>query len=149
MHTKDPARQLRSLRTCHLPAEQKPLAPVRDNRTYVPELAARLDTDPNLTDGARRCARILAAYTYRRHRDTRTAQITVTYSRSFAIRFQNRVDELRGQSHLHMRPLRLLPPRWYRALDRLPHHPPVHPQLPRHTLNRAYPKLILQPNLLE
>lgn len=75
----DRVRRQRSLRACHLPAEQKPLIPVRDSRAYVPELAARLDTDPNLTDGARRCARILASYTYRRNRDTRCAQITVTY----------------------------------------------------------------------
>jgi hypothetical protein len=75
----DPARRQRSLHGCHLPAGQKPLIPVGDSRAYVPELAARLDTDPNLTDGARRCARILVAYTYRRNRDTRTAQITATY----------------------------------------------------------------------
>src|SRR6266498_5163778 len=64
--------------------------------------------------------------------------------RSLAIRFQNRIDELDCRSHLHMRSLRLLAPRWYRALDRLPHHPPMHPQLPRHTLDRAYPKLMLK-----
>src|ERR1035437_5596248 len=75
----DLVRRNRSLRCCHLPAEQKPLIPVRDSRAYVPELSQRLDTDPNLTDGARRCARILAVYTYRRNRDTRTTQITVTY----------------------------------------------------------------------
>src|ERR1019366_5852328 len=69
----------RSLRCSPLPAEQKPLIHVRDSHAYVPELAARLDTDPNLTDGARRCARILAAYNYRDNRDTRSAQITVTY----------------------------------------------------------------------
>jgi len=45
---------------------------------YVPELAARLERDRNLCDGARRCARILAEYTYRR-RDGRSAHITVTY----------------------------------------------------------------------
>jgi hypothetical protein len=75
----DQVRRKRSLRASHLPAEQKPLIHVRDSHAYVPELAARLDTDPNLTDGARRCARILAAYTYRQNRDTRSAQITVTY----------------------------------------------------------------------
>jgi hypothetical protein len=76
----DHARRQRSLHCCHLPAEHKPIhALPRDNGTYVPEMAARLDKDPNLTDGARRCARILAAYTYRRNRDTRTARITVTY----------------------------------------------------------------------
>ena len=75
----DQVRHNRSLRCCHLPAGQKPLIPVPDSRAYVPELSQRIDTDPNLTDGARRCARILAVYTYRRNRDTRTTQITATY----------------------------------------------------------------------
>ena len=80
MHDKDPARQRRSLRCCHLPAETKPLRPSpRDNGAYVPELAARIEDDPNLTDGARRCARKLAEYIYRRDRETRSAEITVTY----------------------------------------------------------------------
>src|ERR1019366_833337 len=70
-------------------------------------------------------------------------------ARRLAIRFQNRIDELRGRSHLHVRTLRLLPPRRYRALNRLPHQPPVYAQFPRHALNRTYPKLIFQPNLLE
>ena len=48
-----------------------------------------------------------------------------------------------------MRSLRLLAPCWYRALDRFPHHPPMYTQLPRHALDRAYPELVLQPNLLE
>jgi len=80
MHHKDPVRQLRSLRSCHLPAEERPLhAPPRDSATYVPELAARIDDDRNLTDGARRCARKLAEYTYRKNRDGRAAEITVTW----------------------------------------------------------------------
>jgi hypothetical protein len=80
MHCKDPLRQLRSLRSCHLPAEEQPLhAPPRDTGAYVPELGARIDDDRNLTDGARRCARKLAQYTYRTNRESRTAQITVTY----------------------------------------------------------------------
>ena len=80
MHQKDPARQWRSLRCCHLLAEAKPRhALPRDNGSYVPELAARIENDPNLTDGARRCARKLAEYIYRRDRQTRTAEITVTY----------------------------------------------------------------------
>jgi len=80
MHTKDPIRQLRSLRCCHLPAEQQPLhAPPRESAAFVPELAARIDDDCNLTDGARRCARKLAEYTYRKNRDRRTADITVTW----------------------------------------------------------------------
>lgn len=80
MHHKDPARQSRSLRSCHLPAEQQPLhAPPRDSAAYVPELAARIDDDLNLSDGARRCARKLAEYTYRKNRDRRTTEITVTW----------------------------------------------------------------------
>jgi len=80
MHAKDPARQLRSLRCCHLPAEQKPRhGQPRDSGAYVPEMAARIEDDPNLTDGARRCARKLAEYIYRRNRQTRSAEITVTY----------------------------------------------------------------------
>jgi DNA-binding transcriptional ArsR family regulator len=77
---KDPARRHRSYRTCWLPAKQTPLrASPRDGGAYVPELSARIEDDRNLTDGARRCARKLAEYTYRRDRDSRTAQITVTY----------------------------------------------------------------------
>ncbi|MGD0776063.1 MAG: HTH domain-containing protein [Candidatus Solibacter sp.] len=80
MHIKDPVRQQRSLRCCHLPAEERRLhAPPRDSGAYVPELAARIDDDRNLTDGARRCARKLAEYVYRRSRDRRSAEITVTY----------------------------------------------------------------------
>ena len=76
----DPARQLRSLRTCHLPTEEQPLhAQPRDSGAYVPEMAARIDDDRNLTDGARRCARKLAQYTYRKNRDGRAAEITVTW----------------------------------------------------------------------
>jgi hypothetical protein len=78
MNTKD--RQLRSYRTCWLPAEEKPLLrPPRDSGAYVPEMAASIENDPNLTDGARRCARKLAEYVYRTSRDSKTAPITVTY----------------------------------------------------------------------
>ena len=80
LHHKDPARQMRSYRTCWLPAEVTPLrAPPRPGSAYVPELAATIDSDRNLTDGARRCARKLAEYVYRRDRDSRMAEITVTY----------------------------------------------------------------------
>jgi len=80
MHTKDPIRQLRSLRCCHLPAEPKPRHPSpHSTGAYIPELAARVEDDRNLTDGARRCARKLAEYTYRENRDSRTAEITVSY----------------------------------------------------------------------
>ena len=80
MHDKDPVRQRRSLRCCHLPAESNsPLASPRPSAAYTPELASSLDDDRNLTDGARRCARKLAEYIYRRNRDGRGAEITVTY----------------------------------------------------------------------
>jgi len=51
----------------------------RDTGAYVPALSARLEDDPNLTDGARRCARKLAEYTYRHARTTRSSEITVTW----------------------------------------------------------------------
>lgn len=80
MHHKDPVRQQRSYRYCHLPAEPKPRQPSpRETGAYVPELAARIDNDRNLTDGARRCARKLAEYVYRKNRDARDADITVTW----------------------------------------------------------------------
>jgi hypothetical protein len=73
-------RRTRSLKHCHLPAEPKARhAPPRDTGAYVPELAARIDDDLNLSDGARRCARKLAEYIYRRNRETRQSEITVTY----------------------------------------------------------------------
>ena len=76
----DEARRLRSLRCCHLPAESKLRhAPPRDSGAYVPEMAARIEDDRNLTDGARRCARKLAEYIYRKNRDARAADITVTW----------------------------------------------------------------------
>lgn len=73
-------RQLRSYRTCWLPADHPDLTPApRPSGKYVPELAAALDDDNNLTDGARRCARKLAEYIHCRDRDSRTGEITVTY----------------------------------------------------------------------
>lgn len=74
-------RGMRSLRHCHLPAESRKArhpAP-RDTGAYVPEMAARVDNDLNLTDGARRCARKIAEYVYMRNREDRQAEITVTY----------------------------------------------------------------------
>jgi hypothetical protein len=38
-----------------------------------------VEADRNLTDDARRCARKLAEYAYRRDREGRAAEITVTY----------------------------------------------------------------------
>ena len=78
--TRDENRRQRSLRSCHLPADPKPrLAQPRDSGAYVPEMAARIEDDPNLTDGARRCARKIMEYVYRKNRDGREAQITVSY----------------------------------------------------------------------
>jgi hypothetical protein len=42
-------------------------------------MAARIEDDPNLTDGARRCARKLMEYVYRKDRSARAADITVTW----------------------------------------------------------------------
>ena len=39
----------------------------------------RIDNDPNLTDGARRCARKLAELTYSQNREGRALPVTVTY----------------------------------------------------------------------
>lgn len=77
---KDPARQARSYRTCWLPADHPDLLPPpKDNGAYVPALAAALEDDRNLSDGARRLARKIAAYVYMRNREARAADITVTY----------------------------------------------------------------------
>src|SRR5208282_2315074 len=67
--------------TCHRYSlyERPRTAPPKDSDAYIPELAARLDNDPNLTDGARRCARKLAEFTYRNSREARAIDITVTY----------------------------------------------------------------------
>jgi hypothetical protein len=74
-------RRLRALQTCHRHGlyERPRFDPPRDNGAYVPELAARLEDDRNLTDGARRCARKLAEETYRRNRAERSLEVTVTY----------------------------------------------------------------------
>ncbi|MCC7292863.1 MAG: hypothetical protein IT449_12450 [Phycisphaerales bacterium] len=74
-------RRERSLRTCHRYAlsEEPRYRPPVDNGAYVPEMAARIEDDRNVTDGARRCARKLAEYTYRQNRESRAAEITVTY----------------------------------------------------------------------
>jgi hypothetical protein len=73
-------RRERSLKHCHMPKAPKRRHPSpSDSGAYVPELAARLDNDRNLTDGARRCARKLAEYIYRKDRNTCEAPITVKY----------------------------------------------------------------------
>jgi DNA-binding transcriptional ArsR family regulator len=77
---KDEERRQRSLRSCHLPAEAKPRhTPPRDSGAFVPEMSARIEDDRNLTDGARRCARKLAEYIYRKNRAARSGDITVTW----------------------------------------------------------------------
>jgi len=77
---KDEERRRRSLRSCHLPAEPRPpYTPPRDSGAYVPEMAARIEDDRNLTDGARRCARKLMEYFHRKNRATRSGDITVTW----------------------------------------------------------------------
>jgi len=78
--SKDQGRRQRSLRSCHLPADEKPRhAPPRDSGAFVPEMSARIEDDRNLTDGARRCARKLAEYIYRKNRAARAGDITVTW----------------------------------------------------------------------
>lgn len=77
----DAERRRRTLQTCHRykaidrPQRQRP----PESRAYVPELAALIDNDPNLSDGARRCARKIAEETYRQNRDGRQLAVTVTY----------------------------------------------------------------------
>src|SRR5690606_9447493 len=51
----------------------------RASGAYVPEASARIENDPNLCDGARRCARKLMEETYRRNREGRSVEITVSY----------------------------------------------------------------------
>ena len=74
-------RARRSVQSCHRYAlkERARHAPPKDTGAYVPELSARLENDLNLNDGARRCARKLAEYTYCRDREGRRAHITVSY----------------------------------------------------------------------
>lgn len=75
------ARRLRALRTCHRPSlKERPAKKLaQDHGAYVPEMAALLENDPNLTDGARRCARKIMEETYRRNRHGRTFDVTVSY----------------------------------------------------------------------
>lgn len=76
------ARRQRSLQTCHrYRLDDMPHAKgaPRETGGYVPQLSARLENDPNLSDGARRCARKLAEQTYRQNREGRSLDVTVTY----------------------------------------------------------------------
>ena len=74
-------RRKRSLQSCHRPGlyERRRFDPPPESGAYVPELAARVDDDRNLTDGARRCARKIAELTYRGNREGRALEVTVTY----------------------------------------------------------------------
>lgn len=74
-------RRRTALQTCHrYSLYERPRArPPKETGAFVPELAARIEDDPNLTDGARRCARKLAEYTYRHARASRSCEITVTW----------------------------------------------------------------------
>jgi hypothetical protein len=74
-------RSRRSLQSCHSFSlyEARRFAPPPESGTYVPELAARLENDRNLTDGARRCARKIAEFAYRQNREEQSLDVTVTY----------------------------------------------------------------------
>jgi hypothetical protein len=71
----------RSLQTCHRyrlhEARRYPREP--ETGAYVPELSAKLESDRNLTDGARRLGRKLAEVVYRQNREGRFTEITVSY----------------------------------------------------------------------
>jgi hypothetical protein len=54
-------------------------SPRPSSAAYIPELAAKLDDDSRLTDGARRCGRKIAELAYRRNREGRALEITVSY----------------------------------------------------------------------
>lgn len=84
LHGPSPEKALRckrSLQTCHRPSlQERPRHPApQESGAFVPETAARIEDDRNLTDGARRCARKLMEETYRRDREGRTLEITVSY----------------------------------------------------------------------
>ncbi len=74
-------RRERSLQTCHRHSlyERPRYQPPAESGAYVPAASARLEDDRNLTDGARRCARKVLEETYRRNREGRALEITVSY----------------------------------------------------------------------
>lgn len=72
-------RSQRSLATCHRFKTERRTTAWRATNGYVPELAARIEDDPNLSDGARRCVRKIAEATYRQNREGRVLAVTVTY----------------------------------------------------------------------
>lgn len=77
------ARRERSLRVCHRYAliddEPHQKGPPGDTGSYVPQLSARIENDPNLPDGARRLLRKIAEFTYRQNRERRLLDVTVSY----------------------------------------------------------------------
>src|SRR5438093_1359015 len=70
-------------------------------------------------------------------------------TRSLLVSPQNLVDELFHRFELGLRPHRNLALRRDRARHRLPHDPPMHPELLRHALDRSYPKAVLPPDLFK
>lgn len=75
------ARRERSLQTCHRYSlyERPRFGPPAESGAFVPAASARIENDRNLTDGARRCARKVLEETYRRNRQGRALEITVSY----------------------------------------------------------------------
>ena len=75
------ARRERSLQTCHRYSlyERPRFGPPAESGAFVPATSARIENDRNLTDGARRCARKVLEETYRRNRQGRALEITVSY----------------------------------------------------------------------
>lgn len=78
-HAQNEERRQRSLQTSHRFKRERSRKEWRATNGYMPELAARIDDDPNLTDGARRCARKIAEAAYRQNREGRALAVTVTY----------------------------------------------------------------------
>src|SRR5437879_1793164 len=70
-------------------------------------------------------------------------------TRSLLVSPQNLVDELFHRFELGLRPQRNLALRRDRARHRLPHDPPMHPELLRHASDRSYPKAVLPPDLFK
>jgi hypothetical protein len=75
------ARRERSLQTCHRYSlyERPRFGSPAESGAFVPAASARIENDRNLTDGARRCARKVLEETYRRNREARALEITVSY----------------------------------------------------------------------
>jgi hypothetical protein len=74
-------RRMRSVRKFHMPSlYERPRHPApKDTCAYIPACAARLENDPNLTDGARRSARKIMEKTHRQDRKDRKLQVSVSY----------------------------------------------------------------------